>query len=405
MAILEKEVWVTLTGANMAYFKNMGYTCPERIDNKGRLKTKRGAQILVKIEHLSPHSTTTVTKICDNCGKVIRKIKYERLRGTKEHYCMECKCLNNTHPHIAKMLKNKDIGFQVTYGSRKKTEFICPDCKYVDIKQIKSVVYQGFSCNRCSDGVSYPEKFMTNLLIQLKCQFVNQLSKTSLSWCDNYKYDFFLPELNCIIETHGAQHYEESHGKWGIPLYKIQLNDKVKEKLAKDNKITNYITIDCRKSEAMHLKKSILESELPKLLNFKECDVNWLSCHDYAKESLIKKCCDLWDRGMNVEEIEKALMITDTTIRRYIAIGLELNLCKRNIEDLRLRKIVQLTKEYEFIREWEKMIDASKKLNIHDTNIRSCCKGKKRQSAGGYKWMYKEDYDKYIEEKNNDQAI
>ena len=59
-------------------------------------------------------------------------------------------------------------------------------------------------------------------------------------------------------------------------------------------------------------------------------------------------------------------------------------------------EIVQLTDKGEFIKYWDAIADAKRELCIH--NISSVCLGKRRQ-AGGYKWMYKKDYDNYIKKK------
>ena len=53
-------------------------------------------------------------------------------------------------------------------------------------------------------------------------------------------------------------------------------------------------------------------------------------------------------------------------------------------------KVVQLNKEtYELIRVWGSIVDAKRELKI--THISDCCKNK-RNHAGGFKWMYYEDY-------------
>lgn len=50
------------------------------------------------------------------------------------------------------------------------------------------------------------------------------------------------------------------------------------------------------------------------------------------------------------------------------------------------RPIIQLTKNGEFIREWESATEASKQLNIPLPNITNCINGKKYKSAGGFIW-------------------
>ena len=53
----------------------------------------------------------------------------------------------------------------------------------------------------------------------------------------------------------------------------------------------------------------------------------------------------------------------------------------------RCRVVLQYDKQGNLIREWEYIKLASQTLNIHDTGIIQCCKGK-RQTAGGFVWKY-----------------
>lgn len=59
------------------------------------------------------------------------------------------------------------------------------------------------------------------------------------------------------------------------------------------------------------------------------------------------------------------------------------------------KAIVQLTKDGVFVKEWKSATEASKHLNQADSSaIQSTLKGKSRTS-GGFKWMYKEEYENY----------
>lgn len=55
------------------------------------------------------------------------------------------------------------------------------------------------------------------------------------------------------------------------------------------------------------------------------------------------------------------------------------------------RIIEQYDKEGNFIKEWKQIVTASKELKINATSIVKCCR-KKRKSAGGYVWKYKNNY-------------
>ncbi len=52
------------------------------------------------------------------------------------------------------------------------------------------------------------------------------------------------------------------------------------------------------------------------------------------------------------------------------------------------KKILQYSKDNEFIKEWDGIVRIQEELNINRNNISSVCKGK-RKTAGGYIWKYK----------------
>ena len=57
------------------------------------------------------------------------------------------------------------------------------------------------------------------------------------------------------------------------------------------------------------------------------------------------------------------------------------------------RKVIQLTKEGNYIKTFNSIVEANLYLNKdkNSSNIITCCKGK-RPSMYGFKWMYEEDY-------------
>ena len=59
--------------------------------------------------------------------------------------------------------------------------------------------------------------------------------------------------------------------------------------------------------------------------------------------------------------------------------------------------VVQL-KDGVVIKEWDSIKDAANNVDrCHSSSISRCCKGKTK-SAGGYQWMYEEDYQKMLSE-------
>ena len=177
-----------------------------------------------------------------------------------------------------------------TKGSGDKVFVICPKCnKKKEIRISDMYNSKSIGCT-CGDGFSYPERFMMNVLDQLNIEYIFQLTKTTFDWCENFKYDFYIPSLNTIIETHGRQHYEDCG--WS-KAKDVQENDKIKYELALQNEIKDgdYVVIDCRYSNKEWVKNNILSSKLNELFDL-EKRINWNKCEEFAlKSNIAKEVC------------------------------------------------------------------------------------------------------------------
>ena len=296
--------------------------------------------------------------------------------------CIKCTKIAITHPEIVKYFVNKGDALKYSIGTTELIFIKCETCGNEKLILPRSFVRCGLGCPKCSDG-RYPEKFIFSLLDQLEVDFVVQLSKKTLSWCKKYKYDNYLKSENCIIETHGGQHYKEAKN-WKMSLSEIQDNDKNKKQLAIQNSIANYVVLDCRKSELGWIKNSIMSSIIPQLLNFKKTDIDWLKCHEYGCSSLIKEACELWDSGIrSTIEIADEFKIHRQTIIRYLKQGAELGWCDYDPKKEQRKngqkpqghgnkQVICLTTGEIF----ESQADAGRKYNVDQGNICVCCKGK-----------------------------
>ena len=208
--------------------------------------------------------------------------------------------------------------------SSKKVEVKCPDCGRHKIISVSNLI-KGIRCI-CRDGQSYPNKFIYSLLEQLNIEFIQEYSP---KWANKKRYDMYLKKENCIIENHGLQHYD-NHGFYiygGRTFDEEKYNDEKKEELAKQNNIKYYIIIDCRYSTLEWIKQSIMNSQLPTIINFTEKDVDWNKCHKFATSNLVFTASKLWNEGLNICEIEKELKIANSTVIKYLKKGKELGLC------------------------------------------------------------------------------
>lgn len=366
--------------------------------------------------NLTPHNFTchSSEKVwwLGKCGHEWEARITNRSRGNGCPYCANKKLLVGfndmwtTNPELAGQLANPEDGYRYMQRSRKKVDWRCSNCNtVVKNKNIFHTYYQGLSCPNCSDGFSYPEKFIYNLLTELKVEFYIQVR---FEWSDNRKYDFYIKTLNALIEVHGKQHYDKGFESFGgRSLEEERENDKLKENLANHNGIKDYIVIDARFSELDWIKNSILNSKLSNLLNLRHVD--WDKINENAMNSLVKVACILWNNGLkSTTVIGEKMKLSRSTIVRYLKMGSKIKWCDydprkvsinngKNAWKSNIIPIIQLSLDSKLIREWVSMSKASDITSVNKTSISSCCRGKYK-TAGGFKWMYKEDYKKYIEE-------
>lgn len=181
-----------------------------------------------------------------------------------------------------------------TKGSGETIEVTCPNCgniKKIKIDTIRS--NKSIGC-ACSDGLKYPEKFMLNILTQLKIQFITQYSP---KWASGKRYDFYLPECNMIIETHGRQHYKAC-SNFKRSLKEEQENDRVKNELALSNGIEKYIIVNCSYSEFDWMKFNVYKSLKD---YFDTSDIDFGKAEEFALKNIVKEVCEYWNNKQDWE--------------------------------------------------------------------------------------------------------
>lgn len=214
-----------------------------------------------------------------------------------------------------------------THSSNDKVKVTCSDCKRVKKQKMRIAnIYKTHSIGcSCGDGISYPEKFVFNLLEQLGSNFQTQLTKSTYKWCDKYKYDFSFVLNNemYIVETHGLQHYEDCSR---TKAKDVQTNDLIKKSIALENRVKekNYIIIDCRYSNLEWIrdnKNGVLNSRLAELFNLSKID--WLECEKFTFNNKVKEVYNLKKDNpkMTINDIKNSMRLSDSIIRRYLIKG------------------------------------------------------------------------------------
>lgn len=366
--------------------------------------------------HPTKNSKTPDEVTCNNnrkvwwlgtCGHSWDALISSRTKGQGCPFCSNKSVLRGfndiwtTNPELASLLANPEDGYKYTQGSKQKVDWECPNCsEIIKEKSITDINCHRLACITCSDGFSYPEKVMWSLLNYLNVDIVRQ---KQFKWSDGKRYDFYIPSLNMIIETHGIQHFKESNR--GRTLEEEQENDRRKRELALQNGIVNYIEIDCRESDFDFIKNNILKSGLIDM--YKLSDVDWNEIYKKSTTGIYSEILKMWNsfKYKTPKELAVELKISDATVRRYLNNASKKGLCVYDknkmiqIARLKTRKPVVRISNEEY-KTYESLKDAANSVNTKCSgDIVKCCKGRQR-TAHGYMWMYKEDYDKYIEEQS-----
>ena len=296
-----------------------------------------------------------------------------------------------TRPDVASVLLNGDDGYTLTEHSGQHVDFKCPNCGTISNHIVSNISKRGFSCPVCSDGISYPNKFMASMLEQLgvsyKPEFIIKGKK--------YKYDFYLIDYSVIIEMHGRQHYEE-WDKSSQTLAEIQQNDLDKQYFAEINGIQHYIVIDSKYSDINYISSNITQSLLSSMFDLSM--INWNVCGTYAAGSLVYKAASLYNDGYNVAYIAQICKVDKTTIHKWLNKATELQLCNwiKSTGFLNeKRKIILLNTKEQF----DSASDGGRKYNVPVQNIVKNYQ-KQRAYAGIHPdtgeplvWRTMEDYD------------
>ena len=288
---------------------------------------------------------------CIKCGyNHFWKTEYEL---NTEYGCPVCtgrkvkKGINDiatTSPWMIEYFINKDDAYKYTCNSNKKLYMKCPFCgRKSDNKIIINNLHKrkGFQCI-CSDGISYPNKFIYKFVEQLNVE--NIIREYSPDWLGLRKFDIYFEFENkkYVIEMdgglgHGRIKYA-SKDKDEIGLK----TDREKDILAKQHNI-HVIRLDAQKSELEYLKYNIEKSILSKTFNLSEID--WINCEKFARSNLIKTICDEYESDIFIshEILSKKYNLSCRTIINYINIGRKIGWISSNQKDNIRTRIIRYT--------------------------------------------------------------
>ena len=226
-----------------------------------------------------------------------------------------------THPQIICFLKDQNDGYKYSHGSEKKVTVKCPICGLEKSMMVIELCNSGFNCPKCSDKVSYPNKFVRAFLEQLPIK--NLKFEYKDVWTCNKIYDNYFEYLDqkYVVEVDGNQHKRDT--QWST--YEWQKNnDDYKDQLAIDN---NYhmIRIPCGRSRDYKIEETILNSEFNKIFDLSNID--WDYCRTKAVTNRTFDICDYVYANPNKKicEIAKHFQVSSQIVSTALKRGRELD--------------------------------------------------------------------------------
>lgn len=344
---------------------------------------------------------------CECGNECIKSENY--LNSTKIKSELSCGCatklahskfgsVKDNFPNLEKIFKNKEDLEKSTW-SHERAIVVCPICKREKELTIKYITSNnGFQCDSCRDGISYPEKFIRSILNQSGLFY--ETEKT-FDWSKNKRYDFYIPSMSCIIETHGNQHYEEC-SLTKRTLKEEKENDAMKNNLAKNNGILIYIELDCRFSEYEYIKKSIQNSKLINIVDFEKIDFNRVLLE--TNDDILIEICNDWNnlKEHKLYDFSKRYNLDERTVSKYLKYGEKLGICKysnlkktrnkrnANIDgDKRFSKIrcIELDKSFNSMKDCIKYFEEELNIKLVRSAV-SCVCSKRRNHYKGYHFEY-----------------
>lgn len=307
--------------------------------------------------------------------------------------------LHTVRPDVAKLLKDPMDGYRYTAYSNQKVVFVCPECGTEQSKIIRNVCNQGLSCNACSDGISYPNKFARNLLSQAGIKNVKY--EWSPDWISPYFYDnyFEYNDQKYILEMDGRMGHGNNLNE--IPrnsgLYGKEL-DMLKDNKANERGIA-VIRIDCAykyiSNRFNYIKNSIVNSELNNMFDLSNID--WKLCDQCGMQSEMLIAANMYLQGDTVGHISKIMQHNDSTIVNWLKLMTKIGKCNYNPYESRRRsksKDVGYTiNQYDinglFVNTYMSSHDAERKTGIPSRTICNAIKSKSHKSHNCF-W-YKAD--------------
>lgn len=182
---------------------------------------------------------------CDCGNKICHLQKSNFLNQRSIYRCVECEIKSRLDRLLGQKF-NKLTIFKSYYEKREKhrgsTLFVDCICEcgeirnHIPLYKLKEGII--YSCRKCAKSISSMELFISDILDSNKVNYIFQYKFSDCKEIFELPFDFYLYDLNILIEYDGSQHFEQNHFSNSLEEFRaIQRHDNIKTKYAKDNGI------------------------------------------------------------------------------------------------------------------------------------------------------------------------
>ena len=231
-----------------------------------------------------------------------------------------------TNPDLIMFFVNKEDAYKYSRCSNAVVNVKCSDCGFVKQMMVSELTKRGHvTCDRCSDGVSYPNKFARELFSQLRNQYLYYEHEFSPNWANRYSYDIYVKLLDgteIVVEIDGQFHYKDKYGG-------AYCNDSKKDSLCAEHGIV-MIRVDCN-YDTVDNRYSYIKNNIENSLNgyFDLSNIDWNKCNQQGISSYVKTVVNYYNDNptISIPDIAKHFNLNRKTAYSYINIGESLGWC------------------------------------------------------------------------------
>lgn len=234
--------------------------------------------------------------------------------------------IGTTDSELIHLFVDENDAYCHSRSSDDRVKVKCPYCGTLKTMRIAELTkYRYVTCEVCSDGVSYPNKFAHELFRQLEKQYKNYKSEYSPMWAGMLRYDNYIELLDdkrIIVEMDGGYHYAKNSNY-------LSKNDAYKNKLAEEHGIT-MIRINCnylKVGQRYNMVKTNLFEALKNIFDLS--NVNWDKCNECGISHKLIEVLNYYQNNqkLGLQEIARDCKISMPTLYEYLYTGEELGLC------------------------------------------------------------------------------